>query len=488
MRLGSFGQPRAGTPDRPAARAPVLLTTGSGEQSPVVPGTGRDDWPPQVPKSHVIEKVPGIQDEIEGRVAALVASRGWLRLLDADTLRVQCGPLLPRPRLHSDKHKPDREPKSNGSGSDNPFRAAVDAAGMGTWCWDISSGRVEWTSRTYQLFGRDPGAFVTSHATFLQSVHPEDRAAVERWCERALLERERTMLEFRIIRADGSVRWMRSTGRAMVDERGQVVQMVGVVADVTEEKEAREPLPSRPEDAATKSLSARQVAQILGVAEVTVKRIAAAGEIEFLRSSRKDSRRFAPEQVVEYLRRQVNPGSTFGAAARSQDIDACLLVLMERLLGGTGIEELLDAEVRPLAGTVDATFLAGLLARLPFMVAGRERTFFPALVARSGCVANRDVEFVRCVLRAYGHEVLTPAENVSLTRLPEIAERTRVRIAVLLVGADGRADEAASIGGEIAHTRRTPAVCLWSAEHVRPAAGVVRIASMRDLGAVLHRL
>jgi PAS domain S-box-containing protein len=387
--------------------------------------------------------------------------------------------------LHSAKQKPDREPKNGGSrSSDNPFQAAVDAAGLGTWCWEISSGRVTWTSRTYQIFGRDPGAFATSHAAFLQSVHPEDRAAVERWCERALLERNRTMFEFRIVRADGSVRWIRSTGRAKPDSHGRVVQMVGIVDDVTDEKEGREPGPP----AAPTSLSARQVAQILGVGEITVKRIAAAGEIEFLQSSRKDSRLFAPQQVAEYLRRQVASPGSFEAAACARDIDACLLVLMEKLLGGTGIEDLLDAEVRPLAGMLDASFLAGLLTRIPFMVPGRERTLFPALVARSGSVADADVEFVRCLLRAHGYEVLTPAENVGLAKLPEIAERNRVRVIVLLAGAGASADEAASIGGEIARTRRTPAVCLWSAKHVRPATGVVRIASMRDLGAVLQRL
>ena len=388
--------------------------------------------------------------------------------------------------MRSDTH-PHREPENGEKRvADNPFQAAIDAAGMGTWDWDIPSGHVAWTPRTYQLFGFEPGAFVTSYDSFLQSVHAEDRSAFVRWCEQAMRERSRTVLEFRIVRGDGIVRWLRSTGRAMTDEGGRVVRMVGVVDDVTEEKQGRRS-PQTPPKTAGRSFSARQVAHILGVAEATVKRIAAAGGIEFLRSSRKNSRGFAPEQVLDYLRKNATALGDFESAARAHDMSGCLLVLMKQLLEGKSLDELLDAQVRPVVGTLDAGFMLDLLSRIPFIVSERQRAVFPALVVRAGSPSEWDAQFVKCLLRAHGREVLSPADNVGLPKLADIAERIRACVVVLLVGVGAHSAGALSVAAEVARNPRSPAVCLWSSEDVRTV-GVIRIRSMRDLGAILRRL
>jgi hypothetical protein len=266
--------------------------------------------------------------------------------------------------------------------------------------------------------------------------------------------------------------------------------MVGVVDDVTEEKQDRESAQAPPANYAGQSFSPRQLARLLGIAETTVKRIAVAGGIEFLRSSRKDSRRFAPEQVLDYLRKNATTTGDFAAAARARDISGCLLILMEELLNGASMEELLDARVRPVAGAVNPDFMAVLLLRIPFLAPERHRVAFPALVVRAGSQSQWDAEFVRCLLRAHGHEVLIPADNVDLTNLADIAEGIRARVAVLLVSGEAHSTEVLSVAAEIARSPRRPAVCLWSSEHLRSAAAaaVTRIGSMRDLGAILRRL
>src|SRR4030081_814289 len=102
---------------------------------------------------------------------------------------------------------------------DEAIRVAVDAAEIGTWNWHIATGDVAWTPRTYQLFGVTPGAFAASYEAFLRQVHAGDRPIVVQWLEQALRSRGRTALEFRIERADGAVRWIRSTARVITDER-----------------------------------------------------------------------------------------------------------------------------------------------------------------------------------------------------------------------------------------------------------------------------
>jgi arsenate reductase (thioredoxin) len=60
-----------------ARGARMLITMGCGEECPYVPGVERDDWALPDPKGKPVEEVRAIRDDIRGRVAALVQSRGW---------------------------------------------------------------------------------------------------------------------------------------------------------------------------------------------------------------------------------------------------------------------------------------------------------------------------------------------------------------------------------------------------------------------------
>ena len=148
------------------------------------------------------------------------------------------------------------------------------------------------------------------------------------------------------------------------------------------------------------SFSARQVAHILGIADATVKRLAEAGSLKWLRSTRKNSRRFAPGDVIEYLRRGSTGDVDFGAAATAQDLGSCLVYMLERLSEGTPLENLLDEHVRPASTTTPEPFLVDLVARLPFMVPERQRSGFPALFAQVGIPRHPDAELIGCLCRS----------------------------------------------------------------------------------------
>lgn len=74
----SAAQPQRLT-DELAHQAQVLITMGCGDACPVVPGAIRDDWPLEDPKGKPIERVREIRGEIQERVRALIAARGWAR-------------------------------------------------------------------------------------------------------------------------------------------------------------------------------------------------------------------------------------------------------------------------------------------------------------------------------------------------------------------------------------------------------------------------
>ena len=60
-----------------AEQARLLITMGCGDQCPVVPGLGREDWPLEDPKGKPRERVREIRDDIERRVRELLKSQGW---------------------------------------------------------------------------------------------------------------------------------------------------------------------------------------------------------------------------------------------------------------------------------------------------------------------------------------------------------------------------------------------------------------------------
>jgi arsenate reductase len=65
--------------DHLARTAALLITMGCGDECPFVPGLERDDWPLADPRGQPRQAVRRIRDDIQRRVSALVAARGWQR-------------------------------------------------------------------------------------------------------------------------------------------------------------------------------------------------------------------------------------------------------------------------------------------------------------------------------------------------------------------------------------------------------------------------
>ncbi|HLT45792.1 MAG TPA: PAS domain S-box protein, partial [Rubricoccaceae bacterium] len=120
------------------------------------------------------------------------------------------------------------------------LRLALDAAEMGTWVWDLASGRRVTDARECALLGEPPGAFPTTDAFFAR-VHPDDLPGLLRKIDEALAGGGDYEHEFRVTHADGTVRWLAARGREARDERGSV-RLLGVHFDVTARKAAERAL------------------------------------------------------------------------------------------------------------------------------------------------------------------------------------------------------------------------------------------------------
>jgi PAS domain S-box-containing protein len=111
---------------------------------------------------------------------------------------------------------------------------ALEAAGLGTWTWDIAEGVTVWDVRLEELHGLPPGGFGGTFEDWVAALHPDDRAACLRRVERALADPGPYLLLHRTTWPDGSVHWIECRGRVVVDSEGVPTGTVGVAGDVTE--------------------------------------------------------------------------------------------------------------------------------------------------------------------------------------------------------------------------------------------------------------
>jgi PAS domain S-box-containing protein len=117
---------------------------------------------------------------------------------------------------------------------------AQELAQVGVWDWDIRTNRIVWSAGEEQLFGVAGGAFDGTYEGFFRFVHPDDRAALAEIIARTLREGVELDTEFRIVRPDGSVRWLAGRGRTLYDSNGQPTRMLGINMDITERKRAEQ--------------------------------------------------------------------------------------------------------------------------------------------------------------------------------------------------------------------------------------------------------
>ena len=97
---------------------------------------------------------------------------------------------------------------------------AAAAAELGTWEWDLSSGRVTWDERLEVMYGFAPGTFDGTYEAYQQVLHPEDRSMVQDAIRHALETTSGHHVQHRIVRPDGTIRWIEGWGRVLQDDDG----------------------------------------------------------------------------------------------------------------------------------------------------------------------------------------------------------------------------------------------------------------------------
>lgn len=111
-------------------------------------------------------------------------------------------------------------------------------AHLGTWEWDVSEPTATWSEELYRIYGLTPETYTPSYEEYLKMVHPDDRQRVIDATNRVFHEHVPYSHDERIVRPDGSLRYLHTWAHPVLDDTGKLVRLVGVCQDITDQKQA----------------------------------------------------------------------------------------------------------------------------------------------------------------------------------------------------------------------------------------------------------
>jgi signal transduction histidine kinase/ActR/RegA family two-component response regulator len=122
------------------------------------------------------------------------------------------------------------------------LRLAARAGSIGMWDMDLATGELIWNDQMISLHGAERGNFSGTREDFLRYVHPEDRDRVGVELERAIAKGKAFSSDYRIVRPDQEIRYVKSDGQVLVGASGGAARVVGTNIDMTAQRQIAEDL------------------------------------------------------------------------------------------------------------------------------------------------------------------------------------------------------------------------------------------------------
>jgi len=119
--------------------------------------------------------------------------------------------------------------------SEENYKEAEAIAHIGHFDTDIVHGSVIWSDELYRIFEIDPEKSEITFDSFINTVHPEDRALVIETHRKSLLHENTDELQFRLLFGDGSMKYVTTRYKTTYNTAGEPVRSFGLNKDITEQ-------------------------------------------------------------------------------------------------------------------------------------------------------------------------------------------------------------------------------------------------------------
>jgi PAS domain S-box-containing protein len=194
-------------------------------------------------------ELPALHPEVKAFLAAPIASSahvyGWICLVgnegraftddDEQLLLALSGQVG---RIYELEHEilERQHAESALRAAEERMRFTLEAAGVGIWDIDYTTGVLRWSEILERQYGLNAGCFGGTFEAFIGCVHPDDRESVREALGKAMKSGTDFIVEHRTIWPDGTVRWLSSAGRIHLAGNGEPVRALGISTDVTERR------------------------------------------------------------------------------------------------------------------------------------------------------------------------------------------------------------------------------------------------------------
>jgi PAS domain S-box-containing protein len=127
--------------------------------------------------------------------------------------------------------------------------------------WDIETHQIVYSDNFFRLLGYKPQSFKPTMKTFLNFVHPDDRHIILKTVRDVLDNKKASLIYFRIIHADGSIRYFKSIGKMLVDNQNKQT-LIAVMSDITSENQKNIDLENKNKELAQSNIELANFNQI----------------------------------------------------------------------------------------------------------------------------------------------------------------------------------------------------------------------------------
>ena len=122
------------------------------------------------------------------------------------------------------------------------LRMALVSGKSVAWDLDLRTGKDYWFGDLQTMFGITSQSLCVQVQDFYRYVHPDDRSRVAEAVASAREKHGPYLCEFRMVREDGTVRWVNASGEFQYSKKGGPLRMLGVAFDITDQKRVTEAL------------------------------------------------------------------------------------------------------------------------------------------------------------------------------------------------------------------------------------------------------
>jgi PAS domain S-box-containing protein len=116
---------------------------------------------------------------------------------------------------------------------------AIQAAELGTWEYDVTTGATTYSDRYLEIFGHIASQEL-SHQSVVDQIHPDDLAMRNQAVKEAIEQTGTMNFDARIIVNQNEIRWIQAKGRLVYDDDNVPIKLMGTIMDITDEKQAAE--------------------------------------------------------------------------------------------------------------------------------------------------------------------------------------------------------------------------------------------------------